>query len=369
MLARIAAILGVMTLSASAQTPPKAPVATSPASKAFCERVAAIAFESNRGLSTANTGERRSAPFVANWLVSTAWQGDPDKGGERIGRIPDCDRGGGPVSRCDWRDANDFGIPDRGDVYRLNGPEAYEEFERWHSAVGLLPYLGGFVEVKAYSDTGGGGRYSNATGAFIKSVIGKQGLMCGFDNRIHETYLPQNGERMDSCAALLSDGSEILTPQAMEGEDLRYKLFAGQDDYRPADFFVKGDLKVDVDGDGVDEHLIQLNWTAGNLNCGWTYYDVLDANDPGKFGAAPVRKLVADAQGERMCDREVRLRRKNGRVLFEIAGVEPVQKQSEPIVTRYGGALERTLRDIKDSKARTLCTTIFAIEPVVRFPR
>ncbi|MFT3724497.1 MAG: hypothetical protein QM773_13000 [Hyphomonadaceae bacterium] len=253
--------------------------------------------------------------------------------------------------------------------------DKFDDYERWVSIIGLLPLDGQFLEVMGEPEHGPF-NYNYPSGAFLKSVFGREGLMCTFDSRLHESYSPEKPETKQSCAALLSDGSEVVEP------DLDVPVGVTQDMFRADkhstdpffwDFYPLGTLKIDVDGDGTVEHLIKVTGAPGHGRCyGKTYYDVLDSSDPTKFSTAPVRELVRNAQSSSPpCGYEVRIRRAGSRVLFEVAGsgLGEVRKQGMPIMAKRAGLLSRDLREISSGEVKHLCSTIFGVEPVVTYAR
>lgn len=348
MLVRIVAILGVMTLSASAQTQERAPT-----SGALCERIASAAFAANRELSTTGTAEAGSAPYV-----------------KQLQSAPQ-------ITDIEW--------VERELTYAANPADIYEPYARWGSLVGLLPHEGKMLEIMAAHDFGYVSRVG-ASGAFLKSALTREGLFCAFDNRLHERYRASAQESEGSCGSLLSDDSVIVEATAAVPAGLGRETFWKQRELTPNEheypyngsgsYSPEGVVDIDVDGDGVAEKLVRVVWSGPGDRCSSTYYDLLDSEDPTKLSSAPLRQLVRGAQavagnptvGGR-CGRETRLRKAGNRVLFELSGFEPVAKRGEPLIIKYAGPLERTLRDISGDAVRTLCTTTFSIEPIVVFAR
>lgn len=374
MLLRLLPIACLLGLSASAQPP--MPEATRTAK--LCATIASKAFEANRGLQASNLTDRRKAPFVSSWLVQNGLVVDGDGQMSVLGADRKCD--GPVVDRCYQVDSAEWISP-------LKDPEAafeephlqnFEDFVRWTSPIGLWPHDGEFLEVLAEPEHGPY-NYNFPSGAFLTSVVDANGLMCAFDNRLHErSWSPERVETESSCASLLSNGSDVIepdldTPANVTQAMLRLDSGTNKDGFGFYDFDLLGALKLDVDGDGLEEHLIKVHGRPGHGRCsGRTYYDVLDSSDPKKFSSKPVRALVLTAQMTTPpCGYETRIRRNGGRILFEVAGLGlgKVEKPGVPLVAARPGLLERQLREISGNNARYICSTQFSVEPVVIYAR
>lgn len=382
MLVRVIALAGAITLSASAQTPP-APISAN----GVCQQIATAAFEANRNIGIYNTREERSAPFVSKWLVQRALATDTNGVLRQIGRREKCED---LSESCRYLDAYQLvddpamDIPGRQPASQPIPPEL-NNYVEWNDSVGLLPLNGDFLDIRALSDFG---YYSSLgpTGAFVKSALDSRGLACAFDNRLHETYSADRPgeETPETCAALLSDGSEVLQldpniPAGITRDTFRDPAGSSTDMSSPfsgsGTFVPDGILKIDIDGDGADETLVHILWSGSGDRCQLGYFDVLDSSDPSKLSAAPVRSLIQGIFGTTnrgsggSCRSDMRIRRAGQRILFEYSALDPVLKRGEPVVTKAGGPLERVLREIKGGKVRHLCSTRFAIEPVVVYAR
>jgi len=337
-----------IALNASAQSPNR-PVEGARAQ--LCQQIATAAFEANRGLQASAIQNDDVVPFVWSWLVPNAIVPDGDHGFTRTGKPRKCD---GPVTeRCYFRQVDDF--------------------ESSELTVGLLPVGDELIAITADPEHGPF-NYRYASGAFLKSANAKEGKICSFESRVHESYTPYNGETKDSCAALLSDGAEILdaTQPVPDGIDQQmFRLDPRSTEFFLYDFQPLGTLKLDVDGDGAIEHLLKVRALPSNGRCwGRIYFDVLDARDPTKFSSAPVREAVLMAQSSKPgCGFETRIRKSGDRILFEQSGLDAVAKRGEPIIAKRAGLLERELREIAGREARPLCSTVFSVEPVVTFTR
>lgn len=151
------------------------------------------------------------------------------------------------------------------------------------------------------------------------------------------------------------------------------------------DMIVHGIANVDVDGDGKTERLASIGHEPTSGHCGYNYYDVLKPDRMEFSDNQALRRLVADAQSSQYpgsremstlmdtpltgrCSRRTFLREWNGRILFERDGILP-EKGSAPDITRWGGPLQHTVRTIDSGEVKTLCRSLFSIEPVVVYDR
>jgi hypothetical protein len=292
-----------------------------------------------------------------------------------LGAVRECD---GPVTdRCYQQHTPEWTSPPQTTAPDSTKPSLknIDDYVRWVSPIGLLPTDGKFLEIMGEPEHGPF-NYNYPSGAFLKSVLAPEGLICAFDSRVHERYSPQKPETERTCAALLSDGSEVLEPTLDVPAGVTQEMFrtdTGRFHMSFYDFYPLGMLRLDVDGDGTVEHLVKVRGLPSHGRCyGRIYYDVLDSSDPTKFSSAPVRELVRSAQSTAPpCGYETRIRRAGGRVLFEVAGLGlgAVEKQGVPVIAERAGLLERQLREISRTNVQYLCSTTFSVEPVVIYAR
>src|SRR5262249_15487848 len=145
---RVGVVLAALTLTASAQTPPKTQAkAPERTSGALCERIAQAAFEANRAISISDTAEPQSEPFVRAWLVRSGLVVDAARRIVREGEDRTCE--GGIFDRCNYVGES---LEKRIERERDSGPGLGEEYVWRADQVGFLPYKGDLLEVRAAPD-------------------------------------------------------------------------------------------------------------------------------------------------------------------------------------------------------------------------
>lgn len=366
--------------------------------QSVCEYIAESAWRVNRNINTDSVATERSAPFVRQYLTQTVeWFPDNPERSEDLLKKP-CE----PVSAfqtCEPRVSGFGHALDFNDEEQRNFHEGYA---RWTDSIGLLPYRGNFYTVQADAEFGvyrGGW----ATGAFVKSVLDGEGIVCAFDNRTYEVsdstpifwssfakdLAP--GEAIKYCPLLLTNKKTVLQPsRVMPGETwekLRPVISEKYTDlylWKPFDETTSSHdsrtiLVADVDGDGTTENLLYVNRSPGDGLCGYIYYEPL-VDDLTELADVAVRRRVIALQGGVLnevgevripCRHTVRAHSYRGKFHFELAG-NPRPNRSD----RYGafqpdarGPLTRKFFTMVNNQPGNVCKSRFSVRPIIVFDR
>lgn len=338
-------------------------------STTLCSRIAKAAATSNQNLNTSEVERERTAPFVKDWLVQfTVDETSPPKNRFRANK-----------------------------ALFESDPHLYEYYTRWDRAVGFLPFDGRFLTVLASADYTPF-RNGWSTGVYIKSIFDDGVLACAFDNHIHENIRSHAEGVADTqaCREILTNEDHTVEFQKTYPLEASEALFPSESERGSNQGFgnppwtsiiVNGSLDLDVNGDGIDERLVSINYSPMSGICGYQYYDVLKADGTLAFEQSRLRDLVLRAQeGEfpskremstdmttpslGRCYRRTHLRREGGKVFFEREGVDAgANERQKRNVTTWGGPLQRTVRVIDGNKVKTACSSTFSIEPLVVYDR
>ncbi|KCZ55974.1 hypothetical protein HY29_10230 [Hyphomonas beringensis] len=380
--------LGIAGLAPAEETP------TLPAT--FCERIAEIAAEEHKFLSTGMSG-RAAAPFIRKWTVRSVLMPREDgKGYRRMGSYPECytDETHTELERC-FNAYSTFIFPvGSTQAARESHPEIFPEPPQYDEPVGLLPLEGGLAKVEAAVEYGSPGTiHSRATGLFLKSITDQDSMVCAFDNRVRERYISDprsaRGDRM--CASIIRDEANIVTGEEKMSQEAASALRENEDlldvDRRegtrahPGDHYIGPYIDIDVNADGVDERLVQVTHSPGTGGCTYSYFDLLVPGTFDAIAAGDLREKVLAAQGVKAgagdrgpnmgCSRKNEIRRVDGTVYFETRGfgLDKTPGEDNSYVTKTGGALQRTLRTVTDDGVQTQCSTQFSIEPIITYDR
>lgn len=323
-----------------------------------CEWVAQAAANVNVELDRDTTGAARSAPFVKQYLVEKVVWGVDD------GAAPD------------------LAEPDA--VYHAGQEDLYENYVRWSHDIGYLPYKGDWYKIRSRTDYGAL-RRARSTGAFPTAVMGKDGLVCAFDNEVIEVAkatidnwrLDKNIGSLD-CVSAIEAKNIVLADVPFPNEewdqletaidaDSRVGFFF-QNNSNPWSPFLDGKhmprtdgpvLRTDINNDGVDENLLSINYShAGSSGCGFFYFDLL-TDDLTDLGDYDLREKVLNAQ-------EI-TRNEEGKLSFNCGRTSEILSIDGRQVISTRDKLYRHIYGIHDGKVIPLCRSKFTIKPKIVF--
>ena len=323
-----------------------------------CEFISQTATKANANISRETVNVDKSAPFVREYLIQKVFWDDSKTGSPKLASSDD--------------------------VWDGKVEAFYESHVRWAHDAGYLPYRNKWYQVLSRTDNGAG-RGAQSSGAYITAVLSESGLACAFENKPNEISIPTyENYRRDEKQGILScdatiDPKNIILPSVPLPEETwdTLKISIAEEGYDPDWFafqlypwspFLDGEkvprtngpvLKVDINNDGFEETLININYSdARSSPCDLKYFDLI-TDDLKSVKKSGLRNTLLSAQGITYD--------KDGNIKYTCGlSNELVSADGRIAISSYRRLLRNVLL-IEDTQTSKLCTSKFSIEPSVVF--